>query len=128
MGAVEARRDGNLAMSPANISTVLVMTYLGARGETAVQMQEVLRLDRDVEAMTAAWGQLASSLETSDPGYTVRLANRLFAAPRHAVEPQYVDQIAPSMRPSSHSTLRMPARCLVSTLGSRSERRSESQT
>ncbi|MBS0621624.1 MAG: serpin family protein [Verrucomicrobia bacterium] len=37
-----AKKPGNLVISPFNISTALSMVYLGARGETATQMEEVL--------------------------------------------------------------------------------------
>jgi serpin B len=36
------RREGNLCLSPASLSTALALTYAGARGETADQMAEAL--------------------------------------------------------------------------------------
>lgn len=40
-----ASRDGNVVVSPASIATAVQMAYVGARGETAVEIARVLHLD-----------------------------------------------------------------------------------
>ncbi|HNU94494.1 MAG TPA: serpin family protein, partial [Bacillota bacterium] len=40
--SVVSYREGNLFVSPYSISSALAMTYAGARGNTAVQMADVL--------------------------------------------------------------------------------------
>jgi serpin B len=43
--SVIAKEKGNLFLSPYSVSSVLAMTYAGARGETAKQMEKTLHFD-----------------------------------------------------------------------------------
>jgi serpin B len=58
-------QDGNLFYSPYSISAALAMTYAGARGETAEQMETALHLTLPPEQVHAAFNALDLSL-TSD--------------------------------------------------------------
>src|SRR6201992_4311897 len=51
---------GNLALSPLSISTALTMTWAGARGETAAQMQKVLHLEGSPDHALDAAGKLVA--------------------------------------------------------------------
>ncbi|KAI0226641.1 Leukocyte elastase inhibitor, partial [Lamellibrachia satsuma] len=74
----------NIFVSPLSISAALAMTYLGARGDTASLMKNVLRLeslsDTDVHA---AFGELLAALNEPNAPYILRTASRLFASRQH---------------------------------------------
>ncbi|KAG8442444.1 hypothetical protein GDO86_011288 [Hymenochirus boettgeri] len=67
----------NVFFSPLSISSALSMVYLGARGNTAAQMSQVLQLDRTKDAHTSFQSLLT---EINKPGtdYLLRTANRLY--------------------------------------------------
>ncbi|XP_027724948.1 serpin B10-like [Vombatus ursinus] len=50
----ESAGDKNIFFSPWSISTALVMVYLGARGNTATQMEQVLQLNKVTGAETTS--------------------------------------------------------------------------
>jgi serpin B len=82
-----ARAPGNVAMSPASLSTALTMTWAGARGETADELARALALDPET-AHEAAAAQLALwNGEHAD--YTLRVASRLFADRSLPLEPAF---------------------------------------
>lgn len=85
-------RKGNLALSPLSLSTALTMTWVGARGETAAQMQKVLHLAGTTEQELDRAGKLVASYQ--DPGLkvTLRLANRLFGDKTYTFNQTYVDR------------------------------------
>ncbi|HEY4240426.1 MAG TPA: serpin family protein [Kofleriaceae bacterium] len=80
---------GNLAISPASISTALAMTYAGARGETAKEMQRVLHLpDGAMQQWDALW-------RSRGPGRSeLRIANRLFGERSLGFEQAVLDETA----------------------------------
>jgi serpin B len=58
------RRPGNLFFSPHSISAALAMTYAGARGRTAREMAETLRLPEEHLRVPAAFHALNSDLRS----------------------------------------------------------------
>jgi len=75
----QLRADGeNLFFSPASIAYALAMTGLGARGVTAAEMDDVLHLPADDDAVAAGFGKLMGDVARDDGAVTVRLANRLY--------------------------------------------------
>lgn len=52
-------------MSPVSLQLALAMTYVGARGRTAEQMETVLHLPTDQDAVKTGFRQLLSSLKVS---------------------------------------------------------------
>jgi serpin B len=50
---------GNAVVSPASVTTALAMTWGGARGETAAEMQKVLRLEASASGMVLFLGRVA---------------------------------------------------------------------
>ncbi len=71
---------GNLFLSPFSISAALSMTDVGARGQTADQMQAVLHIDDAGPSHHQAFGALIRDLsgEKAGRGYQLYIANRLF--------------------------------------------------
>jgi serpin B len=86
-----ATKPANLAISPASITTALAMTWGGANGATAAEMQAVLRFDGDAKTIAPRWGQLSRALQ--DPGRALKLqmANRLFGEQGYPFERAFLD-------------------------------------
>jgi serpin B len=94
--------DKNLVLSPTSIEIALAMARAGAKGETATEMDKVLR--------AAGWDDLAAGLNSLDQTLasrdakwtdgegakelTLRLANAPFAQRGWTIEPGYLDAIA----------------------------------
>jgi serpin B len=81
----------NRAVSPASVSTALAMVWAGARGGTAVQMQNVLRFEGSPDAMMRASGQLGAVLQDPTRPVVFRIANRLFGEKTLEFAPAYLD-------------------------------------
>lgn len=93
---------GNLVFSPTSIELALAMARAGAKGDTATEMDKVLK--------TAGWKELAAGLNALDQALasrdakwtdadgarelTLRLANAPFAQRGWTIEPSYLDDIA----------------------------------
>jgi len=75
-----AGKPGNLFFSPFSLQIALSMTLAGARGETAVEMREVLHLPGSgpgLHAGIAAWQERLRSA-TNDSLFELSIANRLW--------------------------------------------------
>ena len=68
--------SGNLFFSPASISTALAMTLAGARGETAAEMKQALRLTQEGQQLHESFHQLLT--ETRTGGVELNVANQLW--------------------------------------------------
>ncbi len=83
---------GNLAFSPASISTAMAMTWGGARGETASQMAKVLHLQGDQEAVHALFGQFVKTVNgEGQREYTLSVANRLYGEKTFNFQEAYLE-------------------------------------
>jgi len=71
--------DDNIFFSPYSISTALAMTYEGARGKTADEMQKVLHLPDDKEKIHADFVGLNKELNKANKSYNLSVANALWA-------------------------------------------------
>src|SRR5438045_3990371 len=58
-----AQEKGNLFFSPYSISSALAMTYDGARGNTAAEMQKVLHFPFGRQALNPAFADLIHQLQ-----------------------------------------------------------------
>ena len=83
---------GNLSISPASISTALAMTWGGAKGDTAAEMKQALRLGVDADAAMTGWGQLAAALQDRSRSLVLRIANRLFGEETYRFEAAYLEK------------------------------------
>jgi serpin B len=84
---------GNLVMSPASLTTALVMTWVGARGETAAQMRKVLHLEGTADEVLTTSGQLARSLQDPSRPIVFRIANQLFGEKTYQLVPAFLEKI-----------------------------------
>ncbi len=88
-----AEQPGNLAISPASISTALAMTYLGARGDTADAMARGLHLSSTPdEAADLAGAAVRSFNDPSRTAYELSVANRLFGDGAYRFEPSFIQR------------------------------------
>jgi len=84
----------NLALSPASIALGLVMTWSGARGDTAASMRAVLHLADDDSEVLTQWADLTRALQDPARPFVLRIANRLFVDAGYTLEPGFVEQTA----------------------------------
>jgi serpin B len=82
---------GNLVVSPASVTTALAMAWGGARGQTAEEMQAVLRFDRPAAETMQVSGRLAAALTDPKRPVVFRIANRLFGEQSYRFEPAYLE-------------------------------------
>uniref|UniRef100_A0A8C8SX50 Serpin B10 n=1 Tax=Pelusios castaneus TaxID=367368 RepID=A0A8C8SX50_9SAUR len=71
----ESFKDENIFFSPWSISTALAMTYVGARGNTATQMEFE---DNTAEDIHSEFQALISSINKPQNSYLLKTANRLY--------------------------------------------------
>jgi serpin B len=89
--------EGNLFFSPASIELALVMAWNGARGETAAEMAQALRLPtpyaNEFSSVTAAFGQLQAQLKPRDDAFTLNIANRLWGQEGYAFKESFLSDL-----------------------------------
>lgn len=86
--------EGNLFFSPYSISTALTMTYTGARGNTAKEMAEVLKLPPlELKKIASAFGDLQKQLQADKKksGYQLNVANALWGQKGYGFLPEFLD-------------------------------------
>jgi serpin B len=87
--------DANLILSPFNIATALSMVLAGARGQTAVEIQSVLRLHYDStydSALAALLADLTKAGNTA--GNELHTANGLWVQKGFAIQPAFENTLA----------------------------------
>jgi len=75
----EIKDEGNVFFSPYSISTALAMTYEGARGQTAQEMQEVLHFPEDANIRRPAFAKIYNLINKPRTKYKLHTANALWA-------------------------------------------------
>jgi serpin B len=93
--------QGNLLYSPFSLYQALTMVYGGARGDTANQMRDVLHypvtdeeLHRVINALNIALSSKTGSAGEDDQGFTLQIANALWALQNGHIEPSYLDLLS----------------------------------
>ena len=71
--------EENIFFSPYSISVALAMTYEGARGQTAEEMQSVMYFQEDEILRRPAFAWIHNQLNKKDKDYTLNTANALWA-------------------------------------------------
>jgi serpin B len=89
-----AKSDKNCFFSPYSISTALAMTYAGAKGETAEQMQKALRWTQgNTDVFHQEFGALQSQVDKSNSEKLItKVANRIWANISTKLAPDFVEQ------------------------------------
>lgn len=84
---------GNIFFSPISISTALAMTYAGAKGNTATEMEEVFHFDRfsSTTELHDSFKQLIAAFNEPEKNYTLSLANRLFGRTGYSFLQTFLD-------------------------------------
>lgn len=87
----QLRTEGeNLFFSPASVAYALSMTSIGARGQTADEMDRVLHLSEDDAQVAAGFGGLMTTLTAANKQVTLNLANRLYGQRGIGFSPEYL--------------------------------------
>jgi serpin B len=92
----------NLFFSPFSISSALAMTWEGARGATADEMRKVLHVPVaegkpwDNARMHAAVGALGKKFNQPDQGFSLVVANALWAEKSMPLRPEFLASIQPN--------------------------------
>jgi len=71
--------EGNIFFSPYSILTALAMTYEGARGKTADEMQLVFHFPEDDNNLRSGFARLHSQINKEKEDYELKTANALWA-------------------------------------------------
>jgi len=82
---------GNIFFSPYSISTALTMTYEGARGKTAEEMQAVLRIPKDDEKRRLESARIYNQINESNKDYKLSTANALWAQKDYQFLEEYIN-------------------------------------
>jgi serpin B len=92
---VVARGGGTVALSPFSISEALAMTFAGARGQTAKQIQQALDFRLPPSRLHAALNALDQALATiNQPGVTLDIANALYGQKGEPFRPEFLALLA----------------------------------
>jgi serpin B len=85
-------KEGNLFFSPYSISTALVMTYAGARGETEKQMMKTMQVPFSQERLHSGFSQLQESLnKVREKGkIEILIANSLWPHADYSFKKEYL--------------------------------------
>ena len=86
-------KDGNLFFSPYSISSALSMTYEGAKGKTAEEMQVVLHLPDDKNQIRSDFKNLYNDLNKADKTYKLTTANALWAQKEYPFVDDYFNVV-----------------------------------
>ncbi len=86
-------KQGNVFFSPYSISSALAMTYEGARGQTAQEMQNVMHFPNDITKMRSDFSSLYSKLNPANSLYKLSTANALWAQKDYSFLPDYLNLV-----------------------------------
>jgi serpin B len=87
------RTPGNLLFSPLSLRIALGMALAGARGETATEMANALRLSSTDESIHAGLAEVVRRLQASQRDYEIAVANALWGQDGAPLEASFLDLI-----------------------------------
>lgn len=85
--------EGNLFFSPYSISSALAMTYEGAKGQTAEEMQAVLHFPDDKDKIRSDFVSIYNELNKADKSYNLTTANALWAQEDYPFVDEYFNVV-----------------------------------
>ena len=83
--------EGNLVLSPYSISSALAMTYAGARGETAQQMEQALHFEQSKTDLHALFGRLDKALKAAQGSNELNIANSLWPQKKYPFRQEFLN-------------------------------------
>jgi serpin B len=83
----------NIFISPYSIATALAMTYEGAAGETAAQIQKVFHFPPDINGMHQGYFEMQNILNAPNKDYDLLSANSLWPQKGWEFSTQYLDAV-----------------------------------
>ena len=86
-----SRKNGNIFFSPFSLSAALAMVLGGAKGATADQIAEVLRLNPNQKNLHGEYALLLNQLATNDKQTQLAIANALWGQQGLAILPTFQD-------------------------------------
>ncbi|MBW2987151.1 serpin family protein [Candidatus Woesearchaeota archaeon] len=84
--------DSNIFYSPYSISTALAMTYEGARGKTAEEMQDVFHFP-DEDIRRPGYARIYNEINKKDKGYKLSTANALWSQEKFGFLPDFMGTV-----------------------------------
>ena len=84
---------GNQFFSPLSIRTALLMAYFGAKGDTAAQIREALRVSMPDDVLCATCAAMVVSLSGAGGAYELAIANSVWSQIGVPLESAFVDVI-----------------------------------
>ncbi len=88
-----SKGNGNIFFSPYSISTALAMTYEGARGKTAEEMQKVFHFPTDSVKRRESFLAVNNQLNEASSKYKLNVANALWAQVDYKFLDEYMNVI-----------------------------------
>jgi len=88
----DSNNSGNIFYSPYSVFTALAMTYEGARGDTADEMERVLKIDQDNESFHKYMKNLYEYLNENS-NYNISTANALWVSQNFDLLEEYINVI-----------------------------------
>lgn len=85
--------DENIFFSPYSILVALTMTYEGAKGKTAEEMQMVLHIPEDADVRRPNFARIYNQINKADKEYALSTANALWAQRDFALLKEYINAI-----------------------------------
>ncbi|MFZ1939907.1 MAG: serpin family protein [Terracidiphilus sp.] len=95
-------QPGNLFFSPESISIAFAMALAGARGQTATQMEGVLRLTLPPDELHPAMGKLLAQMNEKNPNYQLSAADALWAQQNQNFQPAYLKLVEANYAAAFH--------------------------
>lgn len=88
-----AKEDENVFFSPWCLNVALSMTYEGARGETAKEIESVLHLVQNDTARRLSFSEIDKRIRSDNPDYVFALASSLWADSGLPIHPEYSELV-----------------------------------
>jgi serpin B len=109
--------EGNLALSPYSISSALAMTYAGARGDTAQQMEQTLHFDPSKTSVHELFGRLDAALKAAQGSNELSIANSLWPQEKYPFREEFLNLLkkdyGATVTPLNYQQAAGPARARI---------------
>ncbi len=85
--------NDNIFISPFSIDVALAMTYVGAAGNTAIQMEKVLEFPFFSEKLHSVFSNLIGKINEKGKGYVLNIANALWGDEGYKFKEKFIETI-----------------------------------